>query len=681
MDENGAYYLVGLHGSTPLSPHSSPSLASGSDHIGGPSHPSASLLVQSTVRGPVPVTLSSPLIIPGRTEVLVTFCLPKSSKDQLGMIAPIADDGSFPSNILAAYTVCQAQGCKVLTRLMNTSSCDVELQAGQRVSEFCSLVESFDSLLPTSLVNSEVSAQCSTSDNVFPPDYTLLYQELEDAISPALPASDKATLLHTLRAFADVFDDQLGYTDVIQHRIDTGSASPIRQYPCRLPFAYREEARNQVTEMLNQGVIQPSCSPWASPIVLVKKKDGKFRFCIDYRKLNAITKKDAHPLPRVDDLLDALNGSQYFSTLDLRSRYWQIGVAPEDREKTAFTTSDGLWEFVRLPFGVSGGPATFQRAIEIVLSGLTYDTCLCYFDDVIIPSSNLQQQCERLTTVLSRFRQHNLKVKASKCSFGASQVLFLGHIVSSQGVATDPKKTAAVSELSEPKNITELRAFLGLAGYYRRFIPNFASIASPLVELTKKGSKFVWSAKQHDGFQMLKFLLCKAPILAYPQLDHPFILQTDASDLGLGAVLTQLDSRGCERVISYASRSLSDREKAYSTTEKEALAVVFGTDHFRSYLLGRKFTIITDHSALRWLNSVELKGRLARWVLHLQEYSFDIQHRSGSSHGNADALSRLPLPNEEVSPSQSCYTTMIPGYNLQQAQIDDMHISKIIEME
>ena len=246
--------------------------------------------------------------------------------------------------------------------------------------------------------------------------------------------------------------------------------------------------------------------------------------------------------------------------------------------------------------------------------------------------------------------------------------------------APDPKTTAAVSELPEPKNITELRAFLGLAGYYRGFIPNFASIASPLVELTKKGSKFVWSSKQHNGFQMLKSLLCEAPILAYPQLDQPFILQTDASDMGLGAVLTQLDSRGCERVISYGSRSLSDLEEAYSTTEKEALAVVFGTDHFRPYLLGRTFTIITDHSALHWLSSVELKGRLARWVLHLQENSFDIQHRSGSSHGNADALSRLPLPNEEVIHSQSCHTTMIPGYNLQQAQIYDMHNSNAIEM-
>ena len=293
--------------------------------------------------------------------------------------------------------------------------------------------------------------------------------------------------------------------------------------------------------MLEQGVIKSSSSPWASPIVLVKKKDGKYRFCVDYRKLNQVTKKDAHPLPKIDDWLDALHGSKYFSTLDLRSGYWQISVDPQDQEKTAFVTPDGLWELVRLPFGVTGGPATFQRAIEIVLSGLTYDTCLCYFDDIIIPSNSIEQQCERLRTVLSRFRTHNLRVKASKCTFAADEVLFLGHIVSSKGVHTDPAKIKAVSELQEPKNVVQVITFLGLPGYYRRFIPRFATIAAPLVDLTKKMSTFVCDQRHKEAFHVLKTLLCKAPVLAYPQLNEQFILQTDASDLGLGAVLTQKD--------------------------------------------------------------------------------------------------------------------------------------------
>ena len=242
--------------------------------------------------------------------------------------------------------------------------------------------------------------------------------------------------------------------------------------------------------MLKEGVIQPSSSPWASTIVLVKKKEGAYRFCVDYRKLNLVTKTDAHPLPQVDGLLDSLIGFQMFITLDLRSGYWQISVAPEDREKTAFVTPDGLWEFLRLPFGVSGGPATYQKAIEIVLSGLNYDTCLCYFDDIIVPSKNIDQQCTRLHALLSRFRKHNLRVKASKCKFADPKVLFLGHVVSDQGVHTNPRKIQDVSALQEPKTIEQVRSSLGLAEYYHRFIPNFAAVSQPLVDLTKKGLNF-----------------------------------------------------------------------------------------------------------------------------------------------------------------------------------------------
>ncbi|MEL7426754.1 MAG: RNase H-like domain-containing protein [Bacteroidota bacterium] len=598
------------------------------------------------------------------------------------MISPLSDSSTISHSIITAYTVCHADARNVIVRLMNTSNTNIELQVGQKIGEFCPLVEA-PCQNNYSLDNNNFSCSTRVTPGVS--------SELEAALSDNLSPSDRQQILSTLLQFSDVFEENLGHTTVLEHQIDTGNAQPIRQYPRRLPFAFREEAKDQVQEMLKQGVIQPSSSPWASPIVLVKKKDGKYRFCIDYRKLNSVTKKDAHPLPRVDDLLDALQGSCMFSTLDLRSGYWQVSVAPEDREKTAFVTPDGLWEFCRLPFGVSNGCATFQRAIEIVLSGLTYDTCLCYFDDVIIPSSNLQEHCARLATVLSRFRLHNLRVKASKCSFGASKVLFLGHIVSAQGVHTDPKKIESVSSLCPPNSVDQVRSFLGLAGYYRKFIPNFASLSAPLVALTKKGSKFLWSTEHAASFQTLKQLLCDAPILAYPDFRQPFVLQTDASDHGLGAVLTQVDSAGCEHVIAYASRSLSDRERRFSATEKETLAMVFGTDHFRAYLLGRPFTLVTDHSALRWLHSVEPKGRLGRWLMDLQEYSFQVQHRPGSANGNADALSRLPSENSSPAPdlqpeavdnpSLGCATTLNPGYNLQQAQMEDPHLSKIIEMK
>ena len=284
-----------------------------------------------------------------------------------------------------------------------------------------------------------------------------------------------------------------------------------------------------------------------------------------------------------------------FSTLDLRSGYWQVSMRPEDREKTAFVTPGRLYKFFRMPYGLSTALASFSHAINIVLSGLSYEICLCYFDDVIIFSKDIHDHCKRLRTVLQRFREHNLRVKASKCSFGADKVVYLGHTVSSAGVHTDPSKIMTVQKLPPPANLETLRSFLGLAGYYRKFIPKFATIAAPLTALTKKCTPFIWEDSHQDASLTLKAHLCSAPILAYPKFEKPFILQTDASNVGLGAVLAQLDTDGNERVVSYASHTLTPLEKNYSTMEKEALAIVFATEHFRYYLLGRQFQIVTDN--------------------------------------------------------------------------------------
>ena len=342
---DGSYFLFGKHCFTPLSPF---------EPIDPLSHPvdskcldisstdspfcSQCLPVQSVTRGPVPVTSHQHICIPVRSEVLVNCYIPKSSKELLGMITPVISS-EFPSSLLAAYSVCQEQGKSIVVRLMNTSNVNIELQAGQQVSEFCPLVESYDPHLFHESDN-QVAGNCSTMS------INNLASQLTAQIDPCLSDQRKDTILQTLLQYPDVFDESLGHTTVIEHRLDTGSYPPIRQYPRRFPYAYREEAKAQITDMLEQGVIQPSASPWALPIVLVKKKDGKYRFCIDYRKLNNVTKKDAHPLPRMDDLLDALSNSQVFSTLDLRSEYWLISVAPEDREKTAFITPESLWEFL-----------------------------------------------------------------------------------------------------------------------------------------------------------------------------------------------------------------------------------------------------------------------------------------------------------------------------------------------
>ena len=481
---------------------------------------------------------------------------------------------------------------------------------------------------------------------------------------------------------------KLDTCNVTSHKINTGRSTPIKQRPRRLPYAYRDEADQQIREMLANGIITPSVSPWSSPIVLVRKKNGDLRFCVDYRKLNQITVNDSHPLPLISNLLDSVKDAKYFSLLDLRSGYWQIPVAQEDRAKTAFVTQNGLYEFTRMPFGLKTAPATFQRAMEVILAGLTFEICLCYLDDVIVFGKTLTEHNDRLKTVLTRFRDNNLRVKLAKCVFASPQVTYLGHCISQQGVSPDPTKLTAVTEIPLPSNIKEVRTFLGLTGYYRRFIPNYATVAQPLTKLTSKEycNNFVWTDECTAAFDKLKQLLCSAPILCYPDFDREFILQTDASDVGLGAVLSQIDKSGNEHVVAYASKTLSPREKNYSTTEKEAFAIQFGTQHFRVYLLGRKFTISTDHSALSWLHSMEPKGRIARWLMDLQEFDFEVKHRAGRVHNNADALSRLRPTPELIRKLQqdainTCSVTLNPSINIRDAQQQDASIAKLCDLK
>ena len=363
---------------------------------------------------------------------------------------------------------------------------------------------------------------------------------------------------------------------------------------------------------------------------------------MDYRKLNEVTIKDAYPIPRIEDSLDSLCGSQWFTTLDLASGYWQVELEENDREKTAFVTRKGLYEFTVMPFGLCNAPATFQRLMEKVLSGLQWEVAVLYIDDIIVHGRSFEEHIERLREVLKRLQAANLTLKTKKCCFLQQKVEFLGHIVSSAGISPNPKKIAKVTNWCDPTNLKELRSFLGLATYYRRFIKVFGNIARPLHALTEKGKQFIWTTDCEEAFSTLKNRLTSAPILGYPTKEDPFILDTDASQFGIGAVLSQRQS-GQEVVIAYGSRLLTKSERNYCTTRRELLAVVYFTRYFKHYLLGRKFLLRTDHGSLRWLFSFkEPEGQVARWLEALAEFQFDIEHRAGTKHLNADALSRIP---------------------------------------
>ena len=404
--------------------------------------------------------------------------------------------------------------------------------------------------------------------------------------------------------------------------------------------------------MLKQGVIQPSTSAWASPVVLVPKKDGNLRFCVDYRRVNAITKKDVYPLPRIDDILDTLGQARYFSTLDLASGYWQIEMDPATKDKSAFTTHAGLFEFERMPFGLCNAPATFQRLMQAVLAGMEWKFCFVYLDDILVCSRTLEEHLDHLQQVFNRLRKAGLTLKPKKCSFLQDQVIYLGHVISSKGIAPDPSKTQKVKDFPVPTDITKLKQFLGLASYYRRFIPGFAKLAHPLHSLTKKGADFYWSVECQRAFEKLKELLTQAPVLAYPCFGEgkEFILETDASGEGLGAVLAQKQADGLIHPVAYASRSLNPHEKSYAISELETLALVWAVKQFRAYILGHKCTVLTDHSACTsLLNTPHPSAKLARWAMIIQEMDLHIQHRPGKSNANADALSRNPPSTEEIS--------------------------------
>ena len=466
----------------------------------------------------------------------------------------------------------------------------------------------------------------------------------------------------------------LGDTGDRQHQIPQTDETPFRCRTTNVPPAMYEEVRQHLKEMYECGAIRPSNSPYSSPVVLVRKKDGSLRFCIDMRRINARTPADAYPVPRIEETLDALKGSQWFSTLDLKSGYWQVPLAEKDKHKTALTVGGlGFWECNRMPFGLKNAGATFQRLMENCLGDLQPRMCLIYLDDVIVHSRTFEDQLKNLEMVFQRLRDYGLKLKPSKCKFFRTRLQYLGHVVSSQGVETDPEKTEALREWPVPRNPAELHTFFGVTGYYRRFVEGYARTVRPLQQLmvghvhkgkrshqkktqgsSKKKKKpvdaapWIWTDQCQHAFQTIIDRLVNPPILAYPDYDKPFVLHTDASLEGLGAALYQIHE-GIERPVAYASRTLSKSERNYPVHKLEFLALKWAvTEKFQHYLYGRQFLVRTDNNPLAYvLTTAKLDATGHRWLAALANYHFSIQYRPGRRHGDADGFSRRPVQSHD----------------------------------
>lgn len=589
----------------------------------------------------VEIPAKSEMVFPGRMNPR-RLDSKKNAAQQTGIIMPTNQFQEREQLTLAGTLADSDQGCVTL-RVINFTDEVKTLYAGTTAGIWqpVEVLETYPSEWDFENEQEQLRQVTVPSETELPVHLQTMWEDSGENLDDQQKERLKVLLTQNQDVFAKD-DTDLGCATRIKHVIDTGTAQPIKQAPRRLPLSQADEAKSQIQAMLKNGIIEPSESPWAAPIVLVKKKDGSTRFCIDYRKLNSITVKDAYPLPRIDESIDCLAGSKWFSTLDLASGYWQVDMAEEDRRKTTFTTRNGLFQFKVMPFGLCNAPSTFERLMELELAGLQWVTCLVYIDDIIIFASTVDEHLTRLGQVLDRLRRANLKLKPRKCHLFKREVAYLGHVVSDKGVATDPEKVNKVKNWPTPRCLKDLRSFLGLCSYYRRFIEGCSRIARPLFKLVEKEAEFVWTDECENAFQELKTKLTTAPILAYPSREGKFILDTDASDFAIGAVLSQVQE-GHERVIGYASRTLNKHEKNYAVTRKEMLAVVNFVHYYRHYLTGRPFTVRTDHGSLRWLKQFkEVNGQTARWIARLDTYDMTIEHRPGRNHGNADALSRIP---------------------------------------
>ncbi|KAL4136407.1 hypothetical protein QTP88_007955 [Uroleucon formosanum] len=580
-------------------------------------------------------------VIPARSELIIPVDVNTNESSTHNVLIHAQE---LNKNILCGNVLNIIKNQQVLISVMNPTEEPQEILTPK-------LTDLSHEILDTvSMNNMRTVEKCSNPENRI--------QILKDSLRcDHMNNEEKTTIQELCSEYADIFfleADTINCTEAVQHEIKIPSGTqPIYQKPYRLPYAQKKEINEQIKQLEQNEIIVPSESPWNAPLLIVPKKmdasgNKKYRVVVDFRKLNNITVGDVFPMPDITSILDQLGKAKYFSCLDLASGYHQIGIHPRDMEKTAFSTSEGHYEFKRMCFGLKGAPATFQRLMNRVLNGINGSRAFVYLDDIIVIGATLQEHTTRLREVFERLRQYNLQLQPPKCEFLRKEVNYLGHVITENGVKPDPKKIECIVNYPVPDNTKKIKSFLGLIGYYRKFIKDFSKKAKPLTNLLKQNQPFIWSDSCEDSFLFFKNILTNEPILQHPDFDRPFIVTTDASNTAIGAILSQ-GKVGTDLPITYASRTLNKAEKNYNTTEKELLAIVWAVKQFRPYLYSRKFTVVTDHKPLTWLFGVKDPGaRLVRWRLQLEEFDYDVIYKPGTQNTNSDALSRISKVNASL---------------------------------
>jgi RNase H-like domain found in reverse transcriptase/Integrase zinc binding domain/Reverse transcriptase (RNA-dependent DNA polymerase)/Integrase core domain len=487
------------------------------------------------------------------------------------------------------------------------------------------------------------------------------YEILDDIVAGHnLTNEQKQTLTQVIKSFKIVEGDKLDRTNILQHHIDVGNAKPIHTRPYIYSPAVEEKIHEEVKRMERLGVIEPSSSPWSHPLVAVTKSNGKTRVCMDCRKLNAITIKESYPVPNLNRILSRIRHTKYLSTLDLQDAYFQVALDEESRDICSFRVSGvGSFRFVSMVFGLHNAAQCLTRIMDEVL-GIEMEPFVFYYhDDIIIATDTFERHLEKLSEVASKLKKANLSINLQKSRFCRPEITYVGYTLDETGLKPNSEKVSAILNIPNPKNLRDVRGVIGMAGWYRRFIPNHSTLMAPITDLTKNpNKKFVWTEEANQALIKLKSLLTAEPILTMPDYGKEFTLYTDASDIGVGAMLAQGEDSD-QKTVAYFSQKLNPCQTRYSVTERECLAVLLAIEKFRHYLLGSHFTVVTDHSALQWLLALKtpVSNRLCRWIMSLQQYHFSVKHRKGSDMAIADGLSRT-IESITVEPGDKWYNDL-----------------------